>query len=57
MQPHPENSDQVNELIKNIGNLEVVPVFCHGCNDFTVMNAAYAKILDGEIDSCTKCRK
>ena len=57
MQPHPENSDQVNELIKGLGNLEVVPVFCNGCNDFTVMNAAYAKILDGEIESCSKCRK
>jgi hypothetical protein len=57
MQPHPENSDQVNELIKGLGNLEVVPVFCNSCNDFTIMNAAYAKILDGEISSCSRCRQ
>lgn len=57
MQPHPENSDQVNELVKGLGPMEVVDVYCNGCQDFTIMNAVYAKYLDGEIESCTKCRK
>jgi len=57
MQPHPENSDNVNGLLKAIGKMEVVEVWCKGCNDFTVMNASYAKYLQGEIESCSKCRK
>ena len=57
MQPHPENSDQVNQMIKGLGSMEVVDVYCNGCKDFTIMNAAYAKYLDGEIESCSRCRK
>lgn len=57
MQPHPENSEQVNQLIKALGSMEVVDVYCNGCKDFTIMNAAFSKYLDGEIDSCSRCRK
>jgi pyruvate/2-oxoacid:ferredoxin oxidoreductase beta subunit len=56
MKAHPENSDQVNELVEGLGSMETVDVWCKGCKNFTIMNAAYAKILDGEISSCSRCR-
>jgi len=57
MSGHPENSPEVNELMEAIGNMETVDVWCKSCKAFRPMNANYARILGGEIESCSKCRK
>ena len=58
MTGHPEmNEGPIGDLVSKIGSMETVEVWCNGCQEFTVMNAAYAKYLQGEIDSCSKCRK
>ena len=57
MSGHPENSPEVNELMAEIGRTEVVQVWCKGCQDFRPVNAAYAKYLQGEIESCHRCKK
>ena len=57
MSGHPENSPEMNELLKAVENVEVVQVWCKGCQAFRPMNAAYAKYLSGEIESCSKCPK
>lgn len=36
--------------------MELVDVYCKGCKGFVKMNAAYARHLKGEIESCAKCR-
>ena len=54
---HPENSPEINEMIGAIGEMDVVDVWCKGCQAFRPMNAAYAKYLSGEIESCSKCLK
>ena len=56
MSGHPENSPEVNELMDAIGKAEVVQVWCKSCEKFVPTNAAYAKYLSGEIESCSKCR-
>lgn len=57
MTGHPENSPGINKLMAEIGNMDVVQVWCKGCQDFRPMNAQYAKYLSGEIESCSICRK
>jgi hypothetical protein len=57
MSGHPENSPEVNELMEVISNMETVDVWCKSCKAFRPMNANYARILGGEIESCSKCRK
>ena len=57
MSGHPENSPEINELMGEIGKIDVVQVWCKGCEAFRPMNAAYAKYLSGEIESCTACNK
>jgi hypothetical protein len=57
MSGHSENSPEVNELMAAMGKVEVVEVWCKGCQTFRPMNATYAKYLKGEIESCAKCRK
>ena len=54
---HPENSPETNELIRSVNQDEVVNVWCKGCADWRPVNAKYAKYLQGEIESCSKCRK
>ena len=55
---HPEfEGTPEGELLKFIEQTEVVDVWCKGCGAFRKMNANYAKYLDGEIESCGKCRK
>ena len=56
MSGHPENSPEVNEMMAAIGKAEIVQVWCKSCEEFVPMNAAYAKYLSGEIESCSKCR-
>ena len=55
---HPENEGTPHgELQKAIENTEVCDIYCTGCNSWTKMNAAYAKIIKtGEISECSKCR-
>ena len=57
MSGHPENTPEVNRMMETIGKMEVVDVWCKGCQAFRSMNAAYAKFLSGEIESCGKCPK
>lgn len=56
---HPEGEGTPEaELQKFVESTEVVDVWCTGCNSWTKMNAAYARILKtGEISECGKCRK
>jgi len=56
MAGHPENSPEVNKLMEEIAKHDTCDVWCKGCGDWRKMNAAYAKILQGEIESCGKCR-
>lgn len=53
---HPENSPEVNELMEEIAKSDVCDVWCKGCQDWRKANAAYAKYLQGEIESCGRCR-
>lgn len=43
--------------MEEIGKDETCDVWCLGCNDWRKMNAKYAKYVQGEIQSCGKCRK
>jgi len=43
--------------MRSVGKTDTVDAWCTGCNSFTKMNAAYAVYLQGEISSCSKCRK
>jgi len=55
---HPENSPEVNKLMAEIAKSDTCQVWCKGCGDWRVMNAAYAVVIKtGEIESCGKCRK
>lgn len=56
MSVHPENSPEMNEMINKVMKTDVVDVWCKGCQAFRPMNAAYAKYLSGEIESCSKCK-
>lgn len=56
MPSHPENSPEINKMMDSIEKMEVVEVWCKGCQAFRPMNAKYAKYLKGEIDSCSVCR-
>lgn len=55
MTNHPENEAWVNELDNFVKSMEVVDVWCTGCNSWRKMNARYAKYLSGEIESCSEC--
>lgn len=57
MSGHPENTPEVNKMLAEVGKVDVVQVWCKGCQAFRPMNAAYAKYLSGEIESCSKCPK
>ena len=53
---HPENSPEVNALMAEIAKSETAQAWCKGCNDWTVVNAAYSKYIKGEVESCSRCR-
>ena len=53
---HPEIDGDLGKALAKFGKVELVDVWCTGCNGFVKMNAAYAKYLSGEISSCAKCR-
>lgn len=53
---HPENGDDLNNLIEFIEKQELIDVWCKGCKSFRKANAVYAKYLGGEISGCRFCR-
>ena len=58
MTPHPENSQEVNQLMEELAkHNDVTNVWCKGCEDWRPVNTAYAKYLKGEIEQCSRCRK
>ena len=57
MMKHPEIDGPLGELIESIQCQELIDVWCKGCNKFRKANSAYAKFLQGEIESCGFCRK
>jgi len=54
---HPEmNEGPMGELMREVGQADVVDVWCKGCESWRKMNAKYAKIIGtGEIEGCTQC--
>lgn len=52
---HPEVDGPLGDAMAEFSKQELVDVWCTGCNAFRKMNAAYAKHLDGEIGSCSRC--
>lgn len=56
MNQHPENGEELNKLLEFVESQELVDVWCNGCGCFRRMNSVFSKYLDGEINSCMKCR-
>jgi len=54
---HPENDNNLNDLIEFIEKQELIDVWCTGCEMFRKANSAYAKYLKGEISECRFCRE
>lgn len=53
---HPEINGPLGDTLAEFSKVELVDVWCRGCNGFVKMNSVFAKYLDGEIASCVKCR-
>jgi NAD-dependent SIR2 family protein deacetylase len=53
---HPEVEGSLGDVLKEFEKMELVDVYCNGCGAFVKMNSNYAKHLNGEINSCAKCR-
>jgi hypothetical protein len=53
---HPEVDGPLGEALADFAKMELVDVWCTGCNGFVKMNSNFAKYLNGEIGSCSKCR-
>jgi len=53
---HPEVGGPLGDILAEFSDLELVDVWCNGCQAFRKMNANFAKHLNGEIGSCAKCR-
>lgn len=56
MHPHPEADGELNRLISEIGNEQTRRVWCKGCEDYRPVNARFYRFLNGEIESCSRCR-
>lgn len=57
MQNHPEmEGTPFDQLAKEIAQHDTCDVWCKGCGDWRKANASYAKYLQGEIESCGRCR-
>ena len=56
MMIHPENSEELNEIIRSVEEQELVDVWCKGCEAFRKMNIDYSKYLKGEIDGSRCCK-
>ena len=53
---HPEIDGDLGKSLAEFSKQELVDVWCNGCQAFRKMNANFAKHLNGEINSCAKCR-
>lgn len=53
---HPEIEGPLGDALAEFDKQELVDVWCKGCQAFRKMNAVFAKHLNGEINSCAKCR-
>lgn len=53
---HPEVDGPLGEALAEFSKQELVDVWCRGCNAFRKMNSVFAKYLDGEIGSCSRCK-
>jgi len=53
---HPENGEELNELIKFVESSELIDVWCLGCSAYRKANAVYGRYLQGEIKECRFCR-
>jgi hypothetical protein len=57
MSGHPENDPAINDLIEFIESAEVGLVYCHGCRERVIVNAAYLPYIGlNGIKECQKCR-
>lgn len=54
---HPEMSEgPLGELLREIGSVDTVDVWCKTCGAWRKMNAQYAKVIGtGEIEKCSQC--
>lgn len=53
---HPEIGGDFGKALEEFNNQELVDVWCKGCEAFRKMNIVFSKHLNGEINSCAKCR-
>lgn len=57
MQEHPEMAGSpCQEFLKGLQDASVVPRKCKNCGADVVINAAYAKYVPGDVESCRFCR-
>jgi hypothetical protein len=57
MMKHPENPEQINNLIDFIEKSQTCLVWCKGCEMDRPMNIKYLKyIKDAKIEGCRFCR-
>lgn len=54
---HPEADPTATQLYDELSKMELIDVWCNGCQATRKMNALFAKYnKTGEISSCAKCR-
>lgn len=54
---HPENSDELNEIIGFVEGQEIVDVWCEGCGMIRSMNKVYTRYIGYRIRECRFCRE
>jgi len=55
---HPEmNEGFLGDVMREIESHEAVDVWCKKCEGWTKANANYAKYLQGEVETCARCKK
>ena len=55
MHPEFEGTPQ-GEMMKFVEKIDTTQAWCTKCNDWAVINTAFAKYCKGEISSCSRCR-
>lgn len=59
MHSHPEADGElagINNLVEEMMSVKTKKVWCKGCEDFRPVNERFYQFLNGEIESCSKCR-
>jgi hypothetical protein len=55
---HPEfEGTATGDLMKFVEKMDMTQAWCKGCQDWRPINASFAKYCQGEIESCSQCRK